>query len=382
MNISDTNFRTIEAFDPTHLSSNEEYLWKLGAQLEDMPCLFKIARIFSCFLKCLYLDHWYLKEIATVYEESLDCLEKKADKEITIPILKTEMIGIKHSEDRFGRSFLDFHNIKNIIDLQQKINGEATQLLNAGIKQDVVDAGITAFCLLGCRDRSAFHLSATVAPKEIERIRNVLLSEGNIPQAVAIACQDVSHPSTSVQNLEKEIREKLQRLLDAAPANQAVWLEKIKDLPEEYRAQFSGSEEFSSVFLGLLPSSDQTFKKLVQEYNQVMYTKYAVESPKTTEELAKRRAVLDWIQEVRTSMIIFKPDAIEQRIKEIYTQILENAPKEKAQFLSYTEGLAENFRKRFFDFLERDIGYSYHLHGIIPTSKDQYCALKRAYMDA
>lgn len=70
MQVLDKNFTIISNFIA---SSNEppedQAFWQLGYQLEDMSCLFKIATIFSCFLKCICLEGWYLDQVKDVYRE-------------------------------------------------------------------------------------------------------------------------------------------------------------------------------------------------------------------------------------------------------------------------------------------------------------------------
>lgn len=473
MIITDINFPIIAAFnETTTASSTDDYLWALGDQLEDMPLLFKVARIFSCFLTCLCLDRWYLE---TVSQELMGCLRAKVEKECTNARIKEEVKQPNFSDALTSSDFDDvkrmIRSVKGLIDEQQNINSEAARLLQGGIDKQLVDKAlgectnlrrfneeirrlqmekvvnvlldveghdselVRKACEIGkevptinleteirqklqklledfsnwkqqiADDASKFltagidqkmvdssvqtllnwgpfsflqknSLSKTVAPQEITRIKNCLISEGHSPDAVYLAAE--VGDNVSVLDLEKAIRQKLQDILSAAPDNIEIWLEKIKDIPTAYRDNLS--KQFPPVFLGLVPYSDEELRPIIKSYNTKASDQFLNQfdgnyseeanrlivdldrwegspeelspSIKHLSILAMQEAVWTW-QEKADTLTIFTWETMSQQIGEAYLQVLREAPEKRKDFFRYfTNGKDQTFKTGFQSFLQ------------------------------
>lgn len=441
MFVTDKNFSIILDFNKsTTASSCSEYLWALGDQLEDMPVLFKIARVFSCFLQCFCLEGWYLD---TILEELRECIKKK---------VVHEVIGIEPSLNQYpffsdARHVLTpetikttiFH-LKNLVDHYQKNIGEANQLLQNGMNPQVVSDALwkvgcdlkdtircleirrietvlyTEFCdpslvreackmceqvaviNLEKEIRSKLHnlqesfkvwqaqverdeielltsgvnresvmgtakklrpsgeafikgdtLAKQVRPLEIARIKQLLITNGDQRDLVDLA----SHidDQTSVIDLEKAIRQKRQTILDeVVPNNKQVWSEKMKDLPNQYRENFTRNFKFAHIFSGFTPYSDELFRPMVKEYNDRILNQLGSDVTKEAESLianligdsghqkvifhnnqVMEEAVFIWKNKA-DPFVILSPENIHKEVRVVYMQILRDAPKKQEEF--------------------------------------------------
>lgn len=131
MLVTDKNYLMIESYvkqstSEIDIAADEQFLWKIAGDLEDTSCLFKIARVFSCFLKWICLEGWYLNQVKGVVVEY-----KEAFKDFFFKTFRDNIFasGPKNNQKRLGNTPL-IDRLMSESRVTSKTYNEATRILN------------------------------------------------------------------------------------------------------------------------------------------------------------------------------------------------------------------------------------------------------------
>lgn len=243
------------------LTENADYLWQIGEDLENMPLLFEIARLFSCFLKCCCcVSHWYLEHVREVIKEYKVVYIATAKQEVTdVPALKTK---IDHLFENDIVSPKIYREVRRIIDFERNLDQCVKGIY--GVPSDLIDQSISELYRhdsLSLRDiKDIFR--AILDVKLVARAKAYLVTQNPFnEQIVNIAIEEYYSRQTPVSGWNLPLRrynsnvrpnliqmELLDNCADIALAIETDWLSKIGPLPAPVRAHFEADPHFGPFF--------------------------------------------------------------------------------------------------------------------------------------
>lgn len=324
MLITDKNFSIISTFvQKTDLDEpfDEAGLWTLSDRLEDMSCLFRIARVVSCILKCICLDGWYLNQVKEVCNEFSVCLLKG-------PARKLFVDGVMNDDVK--------QDVKKVTDFQEQL--DATAIRFANVSPSLVQQAQQELFM---QDISSIHdvfaaLFSIIRKKEIDRVKGVLISEGELPQLVEIAITSVGEQN--INSIERDMREEVESLKELMPVRQREWKDMTKGLSKEHLEIFAKDSRFATLFTGLEAVTNENWHEFKQASHQLSVDEIIKKLPRSDERAIMAEAGREWLAIMSGSILLFDPYEIGKALGRRYMEIQENIPQLKAAWAEKFEG--------------------------------------------
>lgn len=338
MLITDKNYLIVTTFiEKSDALEDSQALWQLGDQLEDMSCLFKIARVFSCFLKYICLEGWYLDQVRETYNAFTVCFiqTSKVDVE-TNPSLKAKVETLLRGD--ISQAVLA--HVKEVIDLQKRVKTMAKEFTDRGDPEIAVNEAIEELCKQDIGLIDFFPLEKLITTKEIERVKGVLISDGYMPEVAEMAAENMKTIVLFPAQIERTMRESLPGIRKMMGENQSIWLRAIHGFPLEYTDRFP---QFDRIFSGLQKGTVDDVNALSTAYHDCVIAEILTEvheNPEMMQKAAKR-----WKPELPGTFVTRA--AISTELMADYQQIVDSIKINKANWLEMIKDLPKEYQVIF-----------------------------------